>query len=183
MGKRDSMIRSKTTYSGTSFALESTPRLPTPHLEDAAPQQRSSSRGSVIYRDYGLPSASPTLDDDMPLSARRSLLRLPSAPPSPIQGHHPYSGPSPIAREQQLASWRSSMQQERRSSIKPNEVIQRQRSALWQEKRVEGQRKAHEQRKKEEKEDAFDQSMRRGPMLDAHREAMRKMQAIANKHV
>jgi hypothetical protein len=183
MGKRDSMIRSKTTYSGTSFALESTPRLPTPHLEDAAPQQRSSSRGSVIYRDYGLPSASPTLDDDMPLSARRSLLRLPSAPPSPIQGHHPYSGPSPIAREQQLASWRSSMQQERRSSIKPNEVIERQRSALWQEKRVEGQRKAHEQRKKEEKEDAFDQSMRRGPMLDAHREAMRKMQAIANKHV
>ena len=183
MGRRDSMLRNKTNYSPASTARDSTGSLPS-QLPGNVSRQGSSSGESVYNRDYGLHSSTSLLDDNMPLSARRSLLRQPSFPSNPPHSaRRQYSGPSPMAREQQLASFRMGIQRERHSSIVPNVTLERQRSALWQERQVEGQKKAIEKRRKEEKESAFDQTMRRGDMQNAHREAMRKMQAIANKHV
>ena len=186
MGKRDSIIRSKsnlTFYSTNSNGRESTRSLPSQAQGNVS--QRGSIGGESVYnRDYGLASTTSLLDDNMPLSARRNLLRQPSFPSNPPHSvRRQYSGPSPMAREQQLASFRMGIQRERQSSIVPNVALERQRSMLWQEKRVEGQKMAIEQRRREEKETAFDQGMRRGDMLNAHREAMRKMQAKANKHV
>lgn len=186
MGKRDSIIRSKsnlTFYSTNSNGRESTGSLPSQAQGNVS--QRGSIGGESVYnRDYGLASTTSLLDDNMPLSARRNLLRQPSFPSNPPHSvRRQYSGPSPMAREQQLASFRMGIQRERHSSIVPNVALERQRSMLWQEKRVEGQKMAIEQRKREEKETAFDQGMRRGDMLNAHREAMKKMQAKANKHV
>jgi hypothetical protein len=173
MTKRDSIIRSKT---------QDPTEITQPQLSGTAPRQGSSGGGSVYDYDYGLPSA-PILDDDMPLSTRRKLLRPPPLPsPPPHQARRQYTGPSPVVREKQLAAWRSSLQRERQSVVMPNEDIEKQRSALWQERQVEGQKKVQEKRRKEEKESAFDESTRRGQMLNAHRDAMRKMQALANKH-
>jgi len=87
-----------------------------------------------------------------------------------------------MAREQQLASWRASVQHDLQSAVVPKVNIERQRSALWQERQAEDQRKALEERMLRERDSAFDERMRRGDMLDAHREALRKMQAAANKH-
>jgi hypothetical protein len=183
MGKRDSILRNKSVCSVNSIGQGSIGSLPL-QVPGSVSQRGSSGGESVYNRDYGLPSSTSLLDDNMPLSARRNLLRQPSFPynpPHPVRRQ--YSGPSPIAREQQLASFRMGIQRERHSSIVPNVTLERQRSMLWQERQVEGQKQAIEKRRKEEKETAFDQSMRKGDMQHAHREAMRKMQAIANKHV
>lgn len=142
--------------------------------------------------------------ENMSLSARREMIRQSSlnihqnpssssliAPtplqttPVPFDSHQPRrqpSGPSPMAREQQLASWRASIQYELQSSGMPQNTIERQRSQLWQERQQDEQRKALEEKRRGERDSAFDERMRRGDMLDAHREALRKMQAAANKH-
>jgi hypothetical protein len=181
MGRRDSMLRSKSFYSPSVNARDSTGSLPAQFNVS----QRESGSGESMYNcDYGLHSSTSLLDDNMPLSARRSLLQQPSFSSNPPHlVRRQYSGPSPMAREQQLASFRMGIQRERHSSIVPNVVLERQRSMLWQERQVEGQKKEIEKRRKEERETAFDQTMRRGDMQNAHREAMRRMQAIANKHV
>jgi hypothetical protein len=175
MGKRDTMLRNKSSYANPSN-LASTPEL----------SQPSSEAGSI----YNHP---PMDDDNMSLSARREIIRQSSlqsmspAQQAPIiyDSHQPRrlsSAPSPIAREQQLASWRASVQNEFQSTVQPRITIERQRSSLWKERQAEEQKKAMEAKRRAERDSAFDQRMRRGDMLDAHREALRKMQASANKH-
>lgn len=180
MGKRDSILRNKTSHYSNLSRQSSTGSLPL-QVQDSGSRRGSSGESSVYNLDYGLPSSPSGLDDDMPLSARRNLLRQPSSSSNPTHlVRRQYSGPGSRAREQQLASFRLGIQRERQSSVVPNGALERQRSMLWQEQQIEGQKKALEHRKKEDKEIAFDQSMRRGDMLNAHREAMRKMQAAAN---
>jgi hypothetical protein len=85
-----------------------------------------------------------------------------------------------MAREQQLASFRASVQNELASAVPPRATIERQRSALWQEKQAEEQRKQMESRMRGVRDSAFDERMRRGDMLGAHREALRRMQRVAS---
>lgn len=182
MGKRDTMLRNKTLISPS--ALASTPELSQPQFQGTI-TSTGSDGGSV----YNYPLIN---DDNMSLSARRELIRQsslqsilsPQQTPVPFDSHQPRrqsSAPSHMAREQQLASWRTSVQNEIQSTVQPRATIERQRSSLWQERQAEEQKKAIEAKKRAERENAFDERMRRGDMLDAHREALRKMQASANR--
>ena len=194
MGKRDTMVRNKPFYSNSS-ALPSTPEFPSSQFQSTAPASQAGSDAGPIYNYPNHSSPAVVEDDNMSLSARRELIRnsslqqLPLASfqqaPVSFDSHQPRrqsSAPSPLAREQQLASWRASFQHELQKPVVPKVTIERQRSVLWQERQAEEQRKAMDAWKKGERDSAFDERMRRGDMLDAHREALRKMQAAANKH-
>ncbi|TVY40851.1 hypothetical protein LSUB1_G004614 [Lachnellula subtilissima] len=197
IGKRDTMMRNKSySFHNSQTALASTPELPTAH--DSMPQSRSGSEAGSLYNYQN--TSSPILpedDDNMSLSARRNLIRQSSlqqlsSPVAPLQqpsmpydSHQPRrqsSVPSHMAREQQLASWRASVQHDLHSAVVPKISVERQRSVLWQERQADEQRKAMDARMKGERNNAFDERMRRGAMLSAHRDALRKMQAGANKH-
>lgn len=178
IGHRDNMLRSKSSlYISSPSALPSTPEFPQSQFHSSAASQVGSDAGSV----YGLVD-----DENMSLSQRREMIRqnsLVQQPQVPFDSHQPRrqsSAPHPLAREQQLASFRASVQNEFASAVPPRATIERQRSALWQEKQVEEQRRMLEGRMKTARDSAFDERMRRGDMLDAHREALRRMQAKAN---
>jgi hypothetical protein len=197
--------RSANSHQSTSYSQY--PSGPTSRAESDA--------GSV----YNYPNANAVFydedDENMSLSTRRELIRqaslssqsiphLPSSPqpplpqnqgPAPIiyDSHQPrrqVSGPSPVVREQQLASWRASVQAELTTSSSSNipgvgvggglRTVERQRSQLWAERQEDEKRKMIEERRKIVREGEFDERMRRGDMLDAHREALRRMQAGAN---
>ena len=139
------------------------------------------------------PSALGRLErEKMSISQRQSVIRQASytsqstnSRQNIFDSHQPKrqsSIPSSVSREQQLAMWRSSIQQDIKTSTPVNHTLERQRSALWQERQAEGQKKVREERRKGERDSAFDEQMRRGNMLDAHRDALRKMQGIANKN-
>ncbi|TVY23558.1 hypothetical protein LHYA1_G008287 [Lachnellula hyalina] len=197
IGKRDTMMRNKSySFHNSQTALASTPELPTAH--DSMPQSRAGSESGSLNnsQNTSIPIL-PEDDDNMSLSARRNLIRQSSlqqlsSPVAPLQqpsmpydSHQPRrqsSVPSHMAREQQLASWRASVQHDLHSAVVPKMSVERQRSALWQERQAEEQRKAMDARMKGERNNAFDERMRRGDMLSAHRDALRKMQAGANKH-
>jgi hypothetical protein len=196
MGKRDNMLRGKNTYYNNPSALNSTPEFSSQSPYQQQPAQFISDPTTRIGSDagsvYNYPN--PNIDDDnISLSARRDLIRKsslqqvtsPHIPqgPIPFDSHQPRreSGiPPPQVREQQLASWRASLQHDLHSGVTPKMTIERQRSALWQERQAEDQRKALEERMRNQRDSAFDERMRRGDMLDAHREALRRMQAKAN---
>ncbi|PMD36682.1 hypothetical protein L207DRAFT_586381 [Hyaloscypha variabilis F] len=195
IGKRDTLLRNKYSYYGNSVAVSSNPEF-TQTQYTSGPASRAGSDAGSIYNYPNHPAPIPD-DDNISLSARRELIRQaslqklssPVAPqyqqgPIPFDSHQPRRqsfAPSPIVREQQLASWRASVQQDLQSGIVPKNVIERQRSLLWQERQAEDQRKTLEERMRNQRDSAFDERMRRGDMLDAHREAMRKMQAKANR--
>jgi hypothetical protein len=199
IGKRDSMLRSKTSYFSNPSTLPSTPEFP---MQFPIQQQQYSSPPSHAGSDagslYNYPNTNAIHEDDnMSLSARRDLIQQSSLQqlsspvahlqqtPIPFDSHQPRrqsSTPSPAVREQQLASWRASVQHDLQSAVVPKNTIERQRSALWQERQQDEQRRAIEERRRGERDSAFDERMRRGDMLDAHREALRKMQATANRH-
>jgi hypothetical protein len=200
IGRRDTMLRGKYAYYSNPSAPSSTPELlsQNPYLQfpaqyNSGPTSHNGSDAGSIYN-----HSTPIPDDDnISLSARRNLIRQsslqqlssPIAPqyqqgPIPFDSHQPRRQcgvPAPSAREQQLASWRASVQHDLQSGIVPKNTIERQRSALWQERQAEDQRKALEERMRNQRDSAFDERMRRGDMLDAHREALRKMQAKANR--
>jgi hypothetical protein len=203
IGKRDTMLRGKSSYYSNPSALSSTPELLSrnpyqqfPAQYNSGPTSHNSSDAGSIYNHPNHSTPIPD-DDNISLSARRNLIRQSSLqqlsspiPPQYQQGPNPFdphqprrqsSVPAPLAREQQLASWRASVQHDLQSGIVPKNTIERQRSALWQERQAEDQRKALEERMRNQRDSAFDERMRRGDMLDAHREAMRKMQAKANR--
>jgi hypothetical protein len=181
MGKRNTMIRNKSYYLNPSGLAS------TPEIQSSNPLSEAGS----IY------NYSSMEDDDMPLSARRNLIRQSSLQsistvsplqqtPTPFDSHQPRrqsSAPHPIAREQQLASWRASVQNGLQSTVQPRVIIERQRSTLLQERQAEEAQKAHKAKQREQRDSAFDERMRRGDMLNAHREALRRMQATANEHV
>ncbi|KAG4424982.1 hypothetical protein IFR04_001953 [Cadophora malorum] len=187
LGKRDSMLRSKTSYSANHATLASTPEFP---RTTQSASRADSEAGSL----YNYPNTNAIIDDDeLPLSIRRDMIRRTSinqveqSPSQPVlyDSHQPKrqsSAPHPMVREQQLASWRASVQQDLKSTAVPKHTIERSRSALWQERQAEEQKRMMDERKRGERDSKFDERMRRGDMLDAHREALRRMQASANRH-
>jgi len=181
-GRRDTLARG---MSRSSSILASTPELYT------------SSLNTVSTSDVNLQPRSPSTlgrneAENMSMSQRRSMIRQASYSSQPtiarqntFDSHQPKTQspvPSSATREQQLALWRSSIQQDIKASAPISHTLERQRSALLQERQAEGQKKALEARRKGERDSMFDERMRRGNMLDAHRDALRKMQGIANKN-
>ena len=201
IGRRDTLLRNKLSHYSNPSALSSNPEFSHPPYQQYPAQHASgpvSRAGSDAGSIYNYPNHSTPIpeDDNISLSARRELIRQSSlqqlsSPTAqyqqgsiPFDSHQPRRqsfAPSPIVREQQLASWRASVQHDLQSGIAPKNTIERQRSALWQERQAEDQRKALEERMRNQRDSAFDERMRRGDMLDAHREALRKMQAKANR--
>ena len=193
ISKRDSMMRNKSSYYTPQHQpLASTPEIP--HYASGSVSRAASEAGSA----YNYPNTSAITyddDEDMSLSARRDLIRQNSLSPHstphqntplPFDSHQPRrqsSAPNLMAREQQMANWRASVQQELRSGgvVEQKVSIERQRSALWQERQQEELRRQLEERRRSQREGVFDERMRRGDMLGAHRDALRKMQAAANK--
>ena len=183
IGQRDTMLKSKSSlYIASPSPLASTPEWPQSQSQS---QFYSSAATSQNASDAASLQARVEEDDTMSLSQRRSLIRQQSLVHTtpPFDSHQPRRSPAvtpPVAREQQLASFRASVQNDFASAAPPRATIERQRSALWQEKQAEGQRKQMESRIKGARDVAFDERMRRGDMLGAHREALRRMQKLAN---
>lgn len=202
ISKRDSMIRQKYASTATlSTPQNPSYRYPTSSQTTipyhSGPTSRAQSDAGSTYNYSNTNAVLYDQDDDnMSLSARRELIRqsslhnsnpnlplpshsTPSLPqPQIYDSHQPqrqFSGPSPIAREQQLASWRASVQSDLASHAPQRNAIERQ-SHLWAERLEVEKRKAEEERRRVLREGAFDERMRRGDMLGAHREALRRMQ-------
>jgi hypothetical protein len=130
-------------------------------------------------------------DDNMTLSQRRTLMResslssLPQNVPSDFDSHQPLRQsvlPPAVVREQRLANWRASVQQDLGNKQMPKQLIERQRSHLWAERQQLEQRKLMESRMKGQRDSAFDERMRKGDFLEAHRDALRRMQATASRN-
>jgi hypothetical protein len=179
ISKRDSMMRNKTSFYPHHQSLASTPEIP--HYASGAASRAGSDAGSI----YNYPNTNAVLyddDEDMSLSARRDLIRqnslvqtTSSVPvitplqntPIPFDSHQPRrssGAPTPLVREQQMASWRASVQQELFSGVQPKVSIERQRNTLWHERQQEEQRRAVEERRRTERDSQFDERMRRGDM-------------------
>lgn len=179
LGKRDSVVRAKQSYYSNNAALVSTPEF--------SPRSATSDGGVYIYPNHSTPTFADD-DDNLWLSARRSLIRQSSGQQTPVSfnSHQPQRSsttPSPMAREQQLASWRASVTQDLQSGADPKKNIERSRNSLFQERQLEEQKRVNEVRAKAKRESLFDERMRSGNMIEAHRDALRKMQAKANKAV
>ncbi|CAL3964858.1 unnamed protein product [Diplocarpon coronariae] len=188
MGKRDSILRSKPFYISSTSYLASIPKPPQPS------SHTGSSAGSVCK--YPNTNAIILDDDSMSLSARRQMIRQSSLnkperifqqAPLSYDSYQPkrQSSASQLnlrQRQQQMASWRASIQQDLQAQAVPKTAIERSRSALWHERQQEEQKRMVERNKRGERDSKFDEMMRRGDMLNAHREVLRKMQANANKH-
>jgi hypothetical protein len=98
--------------------------------------------------------------------------------PSPYETRRQSSAPSPQAREAQLRSFRSSIQNDRQSIVPTKANIEAGRQVLWEQRRKEEIKKKEEDRRKAEKEREMENRMRRdGSYLDLHKEGMRRMQA------
>jgi len=181
--KRDTLNRGMTWNNST---LASMPKMYTTSLKTpAAGDFNTQSQNSLALGRPELEAAS--------MSQRLTTSRQSSQTSHLVQhqqnffdSHQPKrqsSTPHTLSREQQLESWRSSVQQDIKASAPVTNTLERQRSVLWQARQAEGQMRALEERRKGARDSAFDERMRRGDMLDAHREAIRKMQGIANKSV
>ncbi|KAG9234273.1 hypothetical protein BJ875DRAFT_19688 [Amylocarpus encephaloides] len=202
MERRESMVRNKSFYT-SQVSLPAPQEAPRNFPAQAHGNYRSmtgsrisSDAGSIYNNRNGSSAVVNDDDDNMSLSQRRTLIHQSSLQNAssvgliqqssvPFDSHQPQrqsSVPTMAAREQQLASWRASVQQELQSTHIPKQSIERQRSALWQERQADEQRRVLDARKKGERDSAFDERMRRGDMLDAHRDALRKMQARASKN-
>lgn len=179
IGKRETMLRNKSSFGFNSLAT--TPEA----VSRASSDIRSNKlRGSRIED-----------EENISASARHSVVRqstLPNLTPqlrqnSTFNSHQPrrqsstpVSGPS---RDNQLAQWRASVQQDLQANVQPKKSLDKSRSALLQEKMIAEKQKEVEQARKGVRENVLDERMRKGDMLEAHREAMRRMQKEANKHV
>ncbi|MCJ1478662.1 hypothetical protein MMC13_007343 [Lambiella insularis] len=137
---------------------------------------------STLLRDKHLPPLSttippspPLLDDNMPLSHRRSLLLS-----SLHQNNQPtYQTPSPSPssrRASMLAAWRHAVQHDLASAGAPALETEMRRAALLSEKHREEMLRQEALLRRGEREAAWEVGMRRGEMLEAHREGMRRMQ-------
>ncbi|VUC33548.1 unnamed protein product [Clonostachys rosea] len=197
------------------------------HEQYASNQPTLSDAGSL--HNYPIYAAALASDpDDLPLSQRKQLMHrqnslsalsgspaiphMASSPDLPqsssFNSHQPQRSsnlPTPAVREAQLASFRSSVQQDLRSggamvsgsgretpfastnnllSGREAEVqrsIEMQRNMLLSQKDQEAQRKEMTRLEKEWADRVFDERMRSGELIDAHRSVMRKMQKNAKE--
>jgi hypothetical protein len=178
IGKREAILRNKSSFGFNSLAA-------TPEAVSLASEIRPTKTRDSRIED----------EENASLSASRSVMRqstLPTSTPqlrqnSSFDSHQPrrqsstpVNGPS---RDNQLAQWRASVQQDLQANVQPKKSLDKSRSALLQEKMIAERQKEMEQTRKGIRENVLDERMRKGDMLEAHREAMRRMQKEANRHV
>lgn len=202
MGKRDTMLRNRSSYFP---AINSPTRsMTTPgqyqFSPSASPSQIDDETGSIrnSLSHHHLSTSSPIVpeDDDIPLSHRRELIRQSTSQPlitpnTTFNSHQPKRKsaiPSPMVREQQLASWRQSIANDVQVQKKKEvEALEIRRSMLWQERRVEEMRREVERRQREEKEERWDERVRKGgnagAMEELHRKMLSRMQDEARKGI
>lgn len=205
MGKRDTMIRNRSSYftvtntSSRSMAPTSEPNQFSPsQFHSSTTSQMGSESGSnrdSFYNHHANTSSSIFAEDgdDIPLSHRRDLIRQSTQQPliqpaTSFNSHQPrrQSGAiNPMAREQQLATWRASVTHDLQvHKQKEMDGVERQRSVLWQERRAEEMRRAVERSKKEEREERRDERMRANGagMEELHRKMLSRMQDEARRN-
>ncbi|KAJ8065113.1 hypothetical protein OCU04_005826 [Sclerotinia nivalis] len=197
MGKRDTMLRNRSSYFPTMNSP--TRSMTTPGQYQFPPptstSQIDSETGSIRNR---LSTSSPMLpeDDDIPLSHRRELIRQSTSQPlitpnTTFNSHQPKrkSGiQNPMMREQQFASWRQSIANDAQVQKKKEvEALEIRRSMLWQERRVEEMRREVERRQREEREERWDERVRKGGnaggMEELHRKMLSRMQDEARRGI
>ncbi|KAM3076139.1 hypothetical protein ACMFMF_005479 [Clarireedia jacksonii] len=194
MGKRDTMIRNRSSRYPPQVS-QSRSYAPTPALDNFH-STSTSDAGSIRNHTITTIEALPSDADDLPLSHRRTLLHQsallqPSVhtQPTHFNSHQPRrqsSAPSPMAREQQLASWRATIAQDLQAqSRKEVKDMERKQSILWQERQQEEQRRVLEMRRRNQKERQMDERIRMGggangeSLVDLHRRVLGRMQEEA----
>jgi len=142
-------------------------------------------------------------DEDMTLAQRKRALKQPR-PPSAAQkwkqsnwassaqvqaqgfdSHQPkrrVGSGSDEKREQLLAGWRESMQQNPGPQQGTSAMDEQQRIAMMQAKQQREMEKQQQAAASQQRQSMRDHMMRSSQMQDAHREAMRRMQASANRN-
>ena len=151
IGQRDSMIRGRSSQYNTAAVDDNIMSSPARHAS-LRPQQAQTFKKSTATVPFG--------------------------------SHQPHLQPSiphPLARQQQLASFRASIQHEIAGAVPRRQAIERQRSVLWRKKETEEYRQLLEVQRRGARDSAFEERMRRGDMLEAHREALRRMQRKASE--
>ncbi|CAD6447604.1 a6a7ad3c-3924-44e0-b0a0-12f5ebc685c1 [Sclerotinia trifoliorum] len=123
MGKRDTMLRNRSSYFPAINCPTRSMTSPGQYQlsPSASPSQMDDETGSIRnslgYHHLGTSSPILPEDDDIPLSHRRELIRQSTSQPlitpkTTFNSHQPKRKsaiPSPMVREQQLASWRQSI--------------------------------------------------------------------------
>lgn len=186
MSQRDTMVRNK--MSSTSLNRTSS----TPSLNPIA----SASNESFP------PQNLPTLDEDISLATRKSILQQnpsrsslalqqhPSRSSLAIQQANPSPAPLPTPnrsssnpRESTLSAWRSSLRAGLPTQQAAQQEIEARRTEMMHEKRRASNSQQWAQLEQGKGESILDRGMRRGELLDKHREAMRRMQGEANRNL
>lgn len=186
MSQRDTMVRNK--MSSTSLNRTSS----TPSLNPIA----SASNESFP------PQNLPTLDEDISLATRKTLLQQnpsrsslalqqhPSRSSLAIQQANPSPAPLPTPnrsssnpRESTLSAWRSSLRAGLPTQQAAQQEIEARRTEMMHEKRRASNSQQWAQLEQGKGESILDRGMRRGDLLDKHREAMRRMQGEANRNL
>jgi hypothetical protein len=150
------------------------------HLSTTPNYSRTSS-----YSTIGLPA---DIDENIPLSQRRSLLQMNGSPkPQQQSTYPPPTGArslSPSARRaSMLAAWRSSLQQDVPVQVIAGHEAETRRAEMLAEKQREGLRKQEELLRDRKREENWGQAMRTGGMARAHREVLSRMQSGVNERL
>ncbi|KAI9807344.1 MAG: hypothetical protein M1833_000087 [Piccolia ochrophora] len=175
MGQRDSLLRNKYPSFSTSN-LASTADLST----QISPNDSASVYGSRL---------SVLDEDDVPLTERKGLIQQQRPTTSQthlFNSHQPARSSSTVdaqKRENMLAQWRQSIQEDLALSQQPKVATEARRAEMLLERQQKQQSQRQQAVATTFRDGLIDERMRRGDMHDLHKEAMRRMQANANKHV
>ncbi|MCJ1371510.1 hypothetical protein MMC20_002727 [Loxospora ochrophaea] len=165
IAQRDSMVRDR--YSSISKSRDS---------------QALRSATSLSSIRAPIPQGSLTaLDDDIPLSQRRSLIQMQQSQ-SPDSRRPFRSITDPAQQESLLAAWRSSIQQDIASAQRPQLEVEARRTEMMNEKRISSLMKQQAALAHRTRKETRDQEIKRG-LHDLHREGIHRMQAKANKNL
>jgi hypothetical protein len=188
MGKRESLMRKRTSSHSFTPTTSATNLLQQAEMENLSLAQRR----QILQHHQ---ATSPVLQHKTSGASQRNTPPLASekwqkkgiATKGVVSGfnsHQPKrtsSAQSDQKREQLYAGWRDTVR-----DITPpqtqNYSAEQQRVALMNEKRQTALEKQQHESTKQQRASMMDSMMRSGHMLDAHREAMRKMQANANRN-
>ncbi|KAL7276873.1 hypothetical protein RUND412_000113 [Rhizina undulata] len=182
IGKRESIVRSRPSFNTlTEFPPAASPVSPADLSHRTS--YNALSRHSPVNGQSPL-NPSPVLDDDMPLSARRTELRQHSAsqrvnPQNPQAHRRSLSQQPENKREALMKSWRESIKTDQHTNVHATHQISERRGEMI----IERQQALRKHLKDSLQDEVMEERMRQRNIHQLHTEAMRKMQASANKHV
>ncbi|KAL1967691.1 hypothetical protein VTN77DRAFT_2948 [Rasamsonia byssochlamydoides] len=127
-------------------------------------------------------------DDDMPLSQRRTLLRMATDPKSTSGDSNPVNNrawreSNRSKAQMTMAAWRVSLREDLTRSQTPLADVNIARSSMLEQQRKAQLAKQQRKMASEYIDNCIAEKMQRGEMRDLHREVLRRMQAVANRQV